>query len=214
MKLGRSIMSIVAANILRPFPGKRVTAEERLKKMAAVFERNGATAKTTNFVAGEYTECIGLMRSYPDMKTAASALVKLANDPEALEIKALRENDPAGEMVVNRMVGRSIFGEAKWATNPVSMLRRYSISRSDVSKALSILKGVKEIMDKDEVNVRAILPVLSDDMSRLSVNYQYKSLEHLGESLDTSASSVEMQGLIEKANEFSKLEAASVMVSF
>ena len=207
-------MSIVAANILRPFPGKRATAEERLKKMAAVFERNGATAKTTNFVAGEYTECIGLMRSYPDLKTATSALVKLANDPEALEIKALRENDPAGEMVVNRMVGRSIFGEAKWATNPVSMLRRYSISRSDVSKALSILKDVKEIMDKDEVNVRAILPVLSDDMSRLSVNYQYKSLEHLGENLDTSASSAEMQGLIEKANEFSKLEAASVMVSF
>jgi|TARA_B100001142_G_C14137815_1_gene579436 hypothetical protein len=207
-------MSIVTANILRPFPGKRAVAEERLKKMASVFERLGTTAKTTNFVAGEYTDCIGLMRSYPDLKTATATQVKLANDAEAQEIRNLRETDPAGEMVVNRMVGRSIFGEAKWASNPVSMLRRYSISRSDVAKALSILEGVKEIMDKDEVNVRAILPVLSDDMSRLSVNYQYKSLEHLGESLDRSASSAEMQGLIEKANEFSTLEAASVMVSF
>ena len=207
-------MSIVAANILRPFPGKRAVAEERLKKMASVFERLGTTAKTTNFVAGVYTDCIGLMGSYPDLKTATATQVKLANDAEAQEVRNLRETDPAGEMVVNRMVGRSIFGEAKWASNPVSMLRRYSISRSDVAKALSILEGVKEIMDKDEVNVRAILPVLSDDMSRLSVNYQYKSLEHLGESLDRSASSTEMQGLIEKANEFSTLEAASVMVSF
>ena len=207
-------MSIVAANILRPFPGKRAVAEERLKKMASVFERLGTTAKTTNFVAGVYTDCIGLMGSYPDLKTATATQVKLANDAEAQEVRNLRETDPAGEMVVNRMVGRSIFGEAKWASNPVSMLRRYSISRSDVAKAFSILEGVKEIMDKDEVNVRAILPVLSDDMSRLSVNYQYKSLEHLGESLDRSASSAEMQGLIEKANEFSTLEAASVMVSF
>ncbi len=182
--------------------------------MASVFERLGTTAKTTNFVAGEYTDCIGLMRSYPDMKTATVTLGKLANDAEAQEIRNLRETDPAGEMVVNRMVGRSIFGEAKWASNPVSMLRRYSISRSDVAKALSILESVKEIMDKDEVNVRAILPVLGDDMSRLSVNYQYKSLEHLGENLDRSASSAEMQGLIAKANEFSTLEAASVMVSF
>ena len=207
-------MSIVTANILRPFPGKRAVAEERLKKMASVFERLGTTAKTTNFVAGEYTDCIGLMRSYPDLKTATATQVKLANDAEAQEVRNLRETDPAGEMVVNRMVGRSIFGEAKWASNPVSMLRRYSISRSDVAKALSILEGVKEIMDKDEVNVRAILPVLGDDMSRLSVNYQYKSLEHLGENLDRSASSAEMQGLIAKANEFSTLEAASVMVSF
>ena len=69
-------------------------------------------------------------------------------------------------------------------------------------------------MDKDEVNVRAILPVLSENMSRLSVNYQFKSLEHLGEVMDTSASSKEMQDLIEKANQFSTLEAASVMVSF
>ena len=207
-------MSIVAANVLRPFPGKRAAAEERLKQMAAVFERHGAKAKTTSFIAGEHTDCIGLMRSYPDMKTATSTLEKLASDPEAQKIKNLRENDPAGEMIVNRMVGRSIFGEPKWATNPVSMLRRYSISRSDVSKALTILGGVKEIMDKDEVNVRAILPVLSDDMSRISVNYQFKSLEHLGEVMDTSASSTEMQGLIEKANEFSTLEAASVMVTF
>ena len=207
-------MSIVTGNILRPFPGKRVIAEERLKKMASVFDRLGAVAKTTNFVAGEYTECIGLMRSYPDMKTATMTLGKLANDAEAQEIRNLRETDPAGEMVVNRTVGRSIFGEAKWASNPVSMLRRYSISRSDVAKALAILEGVKEIMDKDEVNVRAILPVLSDDMSRIGVNYQFKSLEHLGEVMDTSASSTEMQGLIEKANEFSTLEASSVMVSF
>ena len=207
-------MSIVVANILRPFPGRRVVAEERFKNMAAVFERFGAAVKTTHFVAGLHAECIGLMRSYPDMKTASSTLGKLANDPEAQKLRSLRENDPAGEMVVSRMVGRSIFGEAKWATNPVSMLRKYSISRSDVSRALTILEGITEIMVKDEVNVRAILPVLSNEMSSVSVNYQFKSLDHLGEVMDTSASSAEMQGLIEKANEFSKLESASIMVSF
>ena len=32
-------MSVVAANILRPFNGKRSVAEERLKKLGSVFER-------------------------------------------------------------------------------------------------------------------------------------------------------------------------------
>ena len=125
-------MSVVAANILRPFAGKRSVAEERLKKMGSVFERYGANVKTTNFVAGEYTECIGLLRSYSDFKTATAALLKAANDPEGKEIRNLRETDPAGEMVVSREVGRTIFGEPKWAGNPISMIRKYAVSRADV----------------------------------------------------------------------------------
>ena len=69
---------------LKTIPGKRDVAEERFKN-GLVFERLGTTVKTTNFVAGEYTECIGLMRSYPNMKTAAAMLEKLANDAEAKE---------------------------------------------------------------------------------------------------------------------------------
>ena len=207
-------MSVVAANILRPFNGKRSVAEERLKKLGSVFERYGANVKTTNFVAGQYTECIGLLRSYPDFKTANAALVKAANDPEGQEIKSLRETDPAGEMVVSREVLRTIFGEAKWASNPVSGIRKYAISRADVSKAMPILEGVQKIMDKEEVNVRAFMPVLSSEMSRLGVSYQFKSLDHLGEVLDTTAAGSEMQSLIEEANTFSSLETASVMVAF
>ena len=207
-------MSVVAANILSPFAGKRSVAEERLKKLGSVFERHGAKVKTTNFVAGRYTECIGLLRSYPDFKTAHAALVKAANDPEGQKIRNLRETDPSGEMVVSREVRRTIFGEPKWANNPVSFLRKYAISRADVSKAMPILEGIQKIMDKEEVNDRAFKTVLSMEMSRIGVSYQFKSLDHLGEVMDTSASSTEMQGLIEKANEFSTLEAASVMVTF
>ena len=207
-------MSVVVANILRPFAGKRLLAEERLKKMGSVFERYGANAKTTNFVAGRYTECIGLLRSYPDFKTASAALLKAANDPEGQEIKSLRETDPAGEMVVSREVRRTIFGEAKWASNPVSGIRKYAISRADVSKAMPILEGVQKIMDKEEVNVRVTMPVFSSEMSSMDVAYQFKSLDHLGEVLDTIAAGPEMQSLIEKANTFSSLESASVMVAF
>tara|TARA_Y100000588_G_scaffold385202_1_gene477989 strand:- start:250 stop:873 length:624 start_codon:yes stop_codon:yes gene_type:complete len=207
-------MSLVAANILRPFSGKRSIVEERLKKLGAVFERYGANVKTTNFVAGEHAGCIGLMRSYPDFKTASAALLKAANDPEGQEIRTLRETDPAGEMLVNRQVGRTIFGEGKWASNPVSTIRRYAISRAEISKAMPILEGVQKIMDKEEVNVRALVPVFSPEMSRLIVSYQFKSLDHLGEVLDTVSSGSDMQALIEKANTFSSIEASSVMVSF
>ena len=207
-------MSVLVANILRPFSGKRSVAEERLKKMGSIFERYGANAKTTNFVAGRYTECIGLVRMYPDFKTASAALLKAADDPEGQEIRVLRETDPAGEMVVSRDVHRTIFGEGKWTSNPVSMIRHYSISRADVSKTMPILEGVQKIMDKEEVNVRAFMPVLSMEMSRIGVSYQFKSLDHLGEVMDGAAADSEMQSLIEKANTFSSLQTASVMVTF
>ena len=207
-------MSVVAANILRPFNGKRSVAEERLKKLGSVFERYGANVKTTNFVAGQYTECIGLLRSYPDFKTATAALVKVANDPEGQEIRNLRETDPSGEMVVSREVRRTIFGEPKWANNPVSFLRKYAISRADVSKAMPILEGIQKIMGKEEVNMRATIPIFSSEMSGITVAYQLKSLDHLGEVLDTTSANSEMQSLIEEANKFASLESASVMVAF
>ena len=207
-------MSVVAANILSPFAGKRSVAEERLKKLGSIFERHGAKVKTTNFVAGQYAGCIGLLRSYPDFKTATAALVKVANDPEGQEVRNLRETDPAGEMVVSREVRRTIFGEPKWANNPVSFLRKYAISRADVSKAMPILGGIQKIMDKEEVNMRATIPIFSSEMSGITVAYQLKSLDHLGEVLDTTSADSEMQSLIEEANKFASLEAASVMVSF
>ena len=207
-------MSVVAANILRPFNGKRSVAEERLKKMGSVLERHGANVKTTNFVAGQYTGCIGFIRSYPDFKTGMAVMQASAKDPEGQEVTKLRATDPTGEMVVMREVHRTIFGEGKWASNPVSMVRRYSVSRANVSKAMPILEGVQKMMDKEEVNVRAFMPVLSSEMSRLGVSYQFKSLDHLGEVLDTTAAGSEMQSLIEEANTFSSLETASVMVAF
>ena len=207
-------MSNLVVGILKPFVGKRSLAEERLKKMGSVLERHGANVKTTNFVAGQYAGCIGLLRSYPDFKTATAALVKVANDPEGQEVRNLRATEPAGEMLVMREVHRTIFGEGKWASNPVSMVRHYSVSRANVSKAMPILEGVQKIMDKEKVNVRALMPVLSSEMSRIGVSYQFKSLDHLGEVLDTIAAGSEMQSLIEKANTFASLQSASVMVAF
>jgi hypothetical protein len=205
-------MSVIVFNLVEPFTGKGLVAEERFKKLSEIFERFGATAKATKFIAGEHTGCIGLVRSYPDFTAASSILQKVASDPEYLQVLNLRETDPAGEMLINRQVARTIFGEAKWHSNPVSVLRRYSISRSDIKKALPILAKIKEITDKDEVNIRALLPVFSEDMSQMNVNYQFKSLEHMGEVLDNTGTAPEFQSLVEKANEFSTLKAASIMV--
>ena len=69
-------------------------------------------------------------------------------------------------------------------------------------------------MDKEEVNVRATIPIFSSQMSGITVAYQLKSLEHLGEVLDTTSADSEMQSLIEEANKFASLESASVMVAF
>lgn len=54
--------------------------------------------------------------------------------------------------------------------------------------------------------------VLLSIMSQMNVNYQFKSLEHMGEVLDKTVTSPEFQSLVENANEFSTLEAASIMV--
>ena len=48
--------------------------------------------------------------------------------------------------------------------------------------------------------------------ARVCLTAPFKSLEHMGEVLDKTVTSPEFQSLVENANEFSTLEAASIMV--
>ena len=79
---------------------------------------------------------------------------------------------------------------------------------------MPVLEGIQKIMDKEEINMRATIPIFSSEMCGITVAYQLKSLDHLGEVLDTTSTDSEMQYLIEKANKFASLDVASVMVSF
>ena len=205
-------MSVIAVTVFKPFLGKRVLAEERIRKVAEIYENIGATVKATRFVAGENTGCFGLVRAYPDFKTSLSMLTKLSEHPSYKGIMRQREAEPAGDILIHRRVALTVFGDRNWKSNPVSMIRRYSISRGNLSNALSVLESVQELMNPEKVNVIGLMPILSDDMSSLSVSYQFQSVDHSGEVLDGAGTSEEMRSLVTQASEFSTLEAAHLMV--
>jgi hypothetical protein len=45
-------MSVIVFNLVEPFTGKGLVAEERFKKLSAIFERLDATAKATKTQRG------------------------------------------------------------------------------------------------------------------------------------------------------------------
>ena len=205
-------MSVIAHTIVRPFPGKRQVVETRARRSAEIFSRNGASVKTTYFLAGPESGCIGILRGYPDFATAVKTLNAVNADPEFLEFEKEREADPQAEIVSGRNISRRIFGEGKWDTHPVSMLRHYDMSRGKVPDALELLSEASELMSKSDVNLLGLLPVTGDNMSSMTVSYQFHSMEHNAEVLDTVGASDAMQTIIMKASEFGTLRSASLMV--
>ena len=76
----------------------------------------------------------------------------------------------------------------------------------------SSLADAEKIVSKADVNVAGLLPVTSDNMSSVTVSYQFRSVEHFGEVVDTVGTSEEFQALVAKAAELGALRSAHMMV--
>ncbi len=205
-------MSLLAHTIVRPFPGKRSAVETRARHVAEIYANHGASVKTTNFIAGPDAGCIGILRGYPDFTTAVKTLNAVNADPAFIAFEKEREADPHAEIISARNISRRIFGEGKWPTHPVTMMRQYDISRGNIPQALELLAEVSELMSQSDVNVLGLVPVTGDNMSSMMVSYQFHSMEHNAEILDTVGVSEAMQSIIAKASEFGTLRSAGMMV--
>lgn len=205
-------MSVIAHTIMKPFAGKRNAAAAQVRQVAGIYARHGAAVKPVSFVAGPYANCLGLLRAYPDFQTAARTFGTVNADPAYQDFNHEREANPLGEIVSGRNISRRIFGEGKWPTHPVTMMRSYELMRDKVPAAVEMLGEVDALVSKGDVNVVGLSPITGDDLSTMMVAYQFRSMEHLGEALDTIGTSDEMRDIIARACEIGTLRTAGVMV--
>ncbi len=205
-------MTVIAITLAMPHTGKRQAAEDRARQLGGIYARHGASVKVANVVAGLNAGCIAVIRGYEDFRTASKALEAVSSDPEHIEFWREREANPSADIVIARDIVRSIYGEGKWETHPVSLIRQYDLARNKVEDAIKILAEGAKIVSEADVNVVGLLPVTSENMSSLSASYQFRSVEHLGEALDTVGTSEEFQALVAKAAELGTLRSSFMMV--
>ena len=205
-------MAVIAYTLASPHPGKRQMAENRARALGGIYSRHGAAVKVASIVSGPNTGCIMLVRQYEDFRTAAKAFQAVNTDPAHVEFWREREANPAADIITARDILRTIYGENQWVTHPVSHLRRYEITRNKVAKALKLFAEADKLVSKADINVMGAMPVTGEDLSSMFISYQFRSVEHWGEALDTVGASDAFQAIVEKAAEFATLRSAFTTV--
>ena len=205
-------ITVIAYTLAKPYIGKRATAENRARGLAEIYARHGASVKLASVVSGYGAGCIVVIRAYADFGSAAKAFTGISNDPAHADFWREREADPAAEIVIERDIYRTAYGDLRWDTHPMSHVRQYEMTRDKLSEALRLLPKVEKIVSQADVNVVALLPVTGENLSSMSISYQFQSIDHWGETLDTVGTSEAFQAIVAEAAAFGTLRSAFSMV--
>ena len=205
-------MTVIAITLVSPHAGKRRATESRARQYAGILARHGASVKVTNIVSGPNTGCIGIIRGYADFRAASKVLQAIGNDPANAEFQNEREANPTADIVVSRNIVRTVYGEGQWETHPVSLLRQYDLTRDKMAEALKILGEASKLVAKADANIVGLVPFTGDNLSSLTASYQFRSLDHMGEALDTVGTTDAFQAIVAKASEVGTLRSAFMMV--
>ena len=185
--------------------------ESRAREYGGIYARYGASVKISNVISGPNTGCIDLLRGYADFRTASKAFREISSDPAYAEFAREREANPVADVIMMRNLARRIFGEGSWDTHPISYVRQYGLARDKLPEALGLLAEIEKISVKADTNVVALVPVTGDEMSSMSVSYQFRSMDHCGEAFDTVGTSEEFQAIVAKASAIRTLRSAFMM---
>ena len=205
-------MSVIAYTIIKPRDGKRSILVDRVRRLGSIFSRLGADVRISRVIAGPFAECIAVQRRYPDFKASVRTFKELDGDSEFAQLQEERNTDPAGDFVAIREIIRTVHGDTKWETHPVSHLRMYEISRDKLADALALFPEVEELAAPADVNVVGLVPMTGENMSSLTVAYQFKSVDHWAEQLDTIGTSEAFQAILARAAQFGTVRAATAMI--
>jgi hypothetical protein len=132
--------------------------------------------------------------------------------PGARRVLEGTRSKPSADIVIARDLFRTVYGEGNWDTHPVSHLRHYEITRDNLVEAVKLLAEAQKIVSKANVNVVGLVPVAGENLSNMSVSYQFRSIEHWGEAIDAVGTSDDFQALVAKAAKHGTLRAAFTMI--
>ena len=205
-------MSIISPTFIRPNINKKSAVIELFEEMKQIYVHHDVSSKVVDIIEGKNVGCLGLIRSFTDFSSFASVLPKLRGNSRFQKLNLKIFEKQFGETTTNGQLWLTIFGSRNWKSNPVSMVRQYSVSRNHLPDMLSILSKVQNILDKKKVNVLGLIPPLGEGLSTLHIPYQFESLDHWGEVLDYIKHSEEMNSLIGQKNKFGSLETGHLMI--
>ena len=189
-------MSIISPTFIRPNINNKSDVIELFEEIKQIYNYYDVSSKVVEIIEGKNVGCLGLIRSYNDFSSLASVMPKLRENKRFQELNLKIFEKQFGETTTNGQIWLTVFGSRNWKSNPVSMVRQYSVSRNQLPDMLSILSEIQNIMDKKKVNVLGLIPPLGEGLSALHIPYQFESLDHWGEVLDYIKNSEEMNSLI------------------
>lgn len=205
-------MTVIALTVARPHAGKSMMVQNRARQLAGIYARHGASVRVASVISGPNTGCVAVFRGYPDFRTAAKAFHAVSSDPAHIEFWREREANPGADVVIARDIVRTAYGEGKWDTHPVSHVRVYEIPRDKLADAMKLLPEVSKLMSKADVNVVGLVPVTGENLSTMNVSYQFRSLDHWAEGIDTVGTSDEFLAVVAKAAKFGTLRRGFTMM--
>tara|TARA_B100001245_G_C22838357_1_gene403054 strand:- start:293 stop:925 length:633 start_codon:yes stop_codon:yes gene_type:complete len=205
-------MSIISPTFIRPNINNKSDVIELFEEIKQIYNYYDVSSKVVEIIEGKNVGCLGLIRSYNDFSSLASVMPKLRENKRFQELNLKIFEKQFGETTTNGQIWLTVFGSRNWKSNPVSMVRQYSVSRNQLPDMLSILSEIQNIMDKKKVNVLGLIPPLGEGLSALHIPYQFESLDHWGEVLDYIKNSEEMNSLIGQKNKFGSLETGHLMI--
>ena len=201
-------MTVVAHTMARPHAGKRLMAENRARQLGGIYSRHGASVKVASVISGPNTGCVVLLRGYADFRAAVKAFQAINNDPAHTEFWREREANPGADIVVARDILRTVHGDTQWDTHPCSHVRQYALARDKVADAMKLLTQASKLVSKADVQVVGLLPVTGENLSSMTLSYQFRSVDHWAEVLDTVGTSDEFQAIVARAAKFGTLGSA------
>lgn len=205
-------MTVIAYTLAKPHTGKRLMAENRARQLGGIYARHGASVKVASVISGPNTGCVAVLRGYADFRTATKAFQSINNDPAHAEFWREREANPGADIVTARDIMRTVYGDNQWDSHPVSQIRRYEITRDKVADAVKLLPEVSKLLSEADVNVVGLLPITGENLSSMTLSYQFRSIDHWAEALDTVGTSNDFQALVAKAAKFGTLRSSFTMM--
>jgi len=200
-------MSITSRRVVTPIVGKTELAIERSKRLVAILNRAGATARAARVAIGDGAGNLEVYARFANFSAGTQAMQTMAADPEFKAFNEEREKEPAAT-VSGPYVYRTVYGEP--TAQPVLLQRIYKLPRSHLQNMLALFTEVRALFDSS-VGISGVIPVFAPDMDSLGIVYYNDSLDSMGRALDTIGISEAFQNLVTKAAQYATLVAARVL---
>ncbi len=203
-------MSVISVRQIIPVTGKTDLATERARAYCGIMARCGARTRLGKVVAGAGAGQLRIFGAVENFTHASQVSEKLASDPAALKLMQERELNPAGE-VIGPFVARRIYGTSP-SEYSIALQREWQMPRANLSKAIEMMPEIEAMGGATDFKLTAVTPAIADGLDRFVISYWFKSMEALGDGMDSVGMSDEYQSIVMRASELGTLSRSRVVM--